>query len=62
MRAVSFEAMPHDDHGDDVDVDAKGRRDRRNDAQGAMGLIFGLFAVVAHDCCGIILTLFRSDD
>lgn len=53
MRAVGFETMPHNDHGDDVDVDAKGRRDRRNDAQGAIGLIFGLLAVVVgHDCCG----------
>ena len=50
MRAVGIESMPHNYHGDDIDVNAKGRRDRRNDAQSAMGLIFGCLAVVVgHD-------------
>ncbi len=59
MRAIGIESMPHNDHGDDVDVNAKGRRDRRDDAQSAMVLIFGWLAVViGHGCCGSCTCLF----
>lgn len=44
--------MPHNDHTDNIDVNTEGRRDRRNDAQSVVGLIFGRLAVVVrHDCC-----------
>ena len=52
MRAIGLEAVPHNDHSDDIDVYAKCSRDCRNDAQSALGLIFmWLAVVVGHDCC-----------
>ena len=60
VRAVSIESMPHNDHGDDIDVNTEGCGDCRNDAQSAVRLVFGWLAVVVvvgHDCY-TILTLF----
>lgn len=55
VRASGIEAITHDNHSDDVDVNAKGHRDRSNHAKSAMGLILVFLIVpVGHDFCGFL--------
>ena len=61
MRVVGIESMPHNDHGDDIDINTECCGDCRYDAQGPMCLVFRWLAVVGgHDCDGR-LTLFSLD-
>lgn len=41
VRASGIQSMPRNDHGDGIDVKAKGYRDRRNDAHSVMSLLLG---------------------